>query len=380
LTILWIITSVVLFAAPYGWADVTVPTGELWNIPSIEHPNPEIGNVLVYGTLNLLPDAQIPGELRALPGSTVNIYGGQLGIWLGIYVSTNPTQIPDPDVTVYGNQFQIGIGDPFIPPSDPIIGFDTLYVQSVSGNFSFLVVSDIPIHLRAPGVEPPENEPPVANAGPDLTVFTKDIASTVIDGTATDLDEGDVLQYRWFVDGVATDQANVGANGEAPLDLGTVDPAFLDVGTHILTLEVTDDKEPVSDEMVLKIVNYIDIDIKPGSYPNTINLGSNGVVPVAILSTADFDATDSDLVNPDNVFLAGAGVAVRGKGNKYLASEEDVDGDGLMDLIVKVETENLDPGTFQDGGAFLKIFDTTDPENPILVYEGWDEITIVPPE
>ncbi|MHC4260722.1 MAG: hypothetical protein ACYSTF_09995, partial [Planctomycetota bacterium] len=29
----------------------------------------------------------------------------------------------------------------------------------------------------------------------------------------------------------------------------------------------------------------IDIDIKPGSYPNTINLGSNGVIPVAILSS-----------------------------------------------------------------------------------------------
>lgn len=121
----------------------------------------------------------------------------------------------------------------------------------------------------------------------------------------------------------------------------------------------------------------IDIDIKPGSYPNSINLGSHGVIPVAILSTADFDATTQ--VNPENVFLAGAGVRVRGKGNKYLASEEDVDGDGRLDLVVKVETENLDPGAFQDGGAFLRVHETSEPESPV-VYEGWDEINIVPPE
>lgn len=116
----------------------------------------------------------------------------------------------------------------------------------------------------------------------------------------------------------------------------------------------------------------VDIDIKPGSYPNAINLGSNGVIPVAILSTPDLDATT---INPDNVFLAGSSVAVRGKGNKYLASEEDVNGDSLLDLVVKVETENLDPGTFQDGYAILQVIvDNT------VIYEGSDEITIVPPE
>ena len=35
-------------------------------------------------------------------------------------------------------------------------------------------------------------------------------------------------------------------------------------------------------------------DIKPGSNPNSINLGSGGVVPVAILTTATFDAADVD--------------------------------------------------------------------------------------
>ena len=114
----------------------------------------------------------------------------------------------------------------------------------------------------------------------------------------------------------------------------------------------------------------VEIDIKPGSYPNSINLGSHGVVPVAILSSGIFDVTT---VNPDTVELAGAGVAVRGKGNKFMAHKEDVNNDGLIDLVVQIETQNLDPTKFQDGYAVLKA----------ETYDGWgiegeDEITIVP--
>jgi hypothetical protein len=116
----------------------------------------------------------------------------------------------------------------------------------------------------------------------------------------------------------------------------------------------------------------IQIDIKPGSYPNSINLGSNGVVPVAILSSDTFDA---NTVDPDTVELAGADVAVRGKGNKLLAHEEDVNDDGLMDLVCQVETENLDPEQLQEGYAIL-----TGSTYDGQAIEGSDEITIVPPK
>ena len=112
------------------------------------------------------------------------------------------------------------------------------------------------------------------------------------------------------------------------------------------------------------------VDIKPDSADNTINLGSMGVIPVGILSTADFDATQ---VDPWTVELAGAGVAVRGKGSKLLSSAKDLNGDGLLDLEVKVETENLDPGTFQDGAANL-----TGQTYDGLEIQGQDSITIVP--
>jgi len=112
------------------------------------------------------------------------------------------------------------------------------------------------------------------------------------------------------------------------------------------------------------------IDIKPGSSPNTINLGSNGVVPVAILSSADFDAAS---VDTQTVTLAGANVAVRGKGSKELAAFEDIDGDGRLDLVVHVVTDNLLPGLFQDGFAILegRTFDGN-------AIRGQDEIVVVP--
>lgn len=53
------------------------------------------------------------------------------------------------------------------------------------------------------------------------------------------------------------------------------------------------------------------IDIKPGSYPNSINLGSNGVVPVAIFGSATFDVGQIDYAT---INLANASVKLKGNG------------------------------------------------------------------
>ncbi|MCL6261213.1 choice-of-anchor L domain-containing protein [Aquiflexum sp. TKW24L] len=42
-------------------------------------------------------------------------------------------------------------------------------------------------------------------------------------------------------------------------------------------------------------VVFVPFDVHPGSCPNPINLRRNGVIPTAILGTADFDVTDIDL-------------------------------------------------------------------------------------
>jgi len=86
------------------------------------------------------------------------------------------------------------------------------------------------------------------------------------------------------------------------------------------------------------LVKTVAIDIKPGAYPNTINLGSGGTVPVAILSSETFDATT---VDPLTVTLSGANVRLKGKGTP-MSSFEDINKDGRLDLLVHVETEALE--------------------------------------
>lgn len=91
----------------------------------------------------------------------------------------------------------------------------------------------------------------------------------------------------------------------------------------------------------------VGIDIKPGSHPNSINLGSNGVVPVAILSSAAFDAST---VDPLSVTLSSSPVVLRGNGTPS-ASLQDVNGDGLADLVVQVSTEALQLTTSSTSAA-----------------------------
>ncbi|MGB2863337.1 MAG: hypothetical protein WBC05_08435 [Sedimentisphaerales bacterium] len=75
------------------------------------------------------------------------------------------------------------------------------------------------------------------------------------------------------------------------------------------------------------------IDIKPGNDENNINLKSKGVVPVAVLTTDDFDAATID---PATAQFAGA-APERWK-------LEDVDDDGDDDLMFHFRTQELDLG------------------------------------
>ena len=79
------------------------------------------------------------------------------------------------------------------------------------------------------------------------------------------------------------------------------------------------------------------VDIKPGDNTNSISLSSKGKVPLAILSTTTFDAR---AIDPRTVTLAGAFVAQDPPGH-LLASFEDVNGDGLLDLVLHFRTADL---------------------------------------
>ena len=90
------------------------------------------------------------------------------------------------------------------------------------------------------------------------------------------------------------------------------------------------------------------VDIKPGGCPNSLNLGSRGVLPVAILGTDDFDVGDVDF---GSVRLVGVAplrssfedVATPFTGITTLDPNacHDLEGDGFLDLSLKFGTQEI---------------------------------------
>jgi hypothetical protein len=109
------------------------------------------------------------------------------------------------------------------------------------------------------------------------------------------------------------------ADGTYSFTISAVDAAGVNYGDQEVTITV---------ESVIKVK----IDIKPGSFPNSINRNNKGNVPVAILGSETFDVT---AVDRDTVVFAGANALPIG------GSPEDVNGDGYLDLVLHFATQEL---------------------------------------
>ncbi|GEM_PF-6658820 len=131
-------------------------------------------------------------------------------------------------------------------------------------------------------------------------------------------------------------------------------------GTNTLYVYASDYGQPSGVQYLANIsvestsVIPVEIDIKPGSDENPVNTKSQGVIPVAVLSTADFDAIDIDV----STVTFGPLGAPESHGTGHI---EDVNGDGLNDLVLhfkiqetgiaKGDTEATLTGATFDGTA-----------------------------
>ena len=86
----------------------------------------------------------------------------------------------------------------------------------------------------------------------------------------------------------------------------------------------------------------VDMDIQPGGDPNSINTRRRGTIPVAILSTDDFDAT----TEVDKTSLTFGHTGDEDSLARCARNGEDVNDDGLLDIVCHFNTQ--DTG-FQQG-------------------------------
>lgn len=230
-------------------------------------------------------------------------------------------------------------------------------VKSISGDGGDWQQTDEPADLVVTEGDSISYKYDITNTG---EVGDPALAYTLSDSDFADLIGSGELGPGETVSYTATGTAALGEHENT----ATVDALYPDEITgELITLSAED----VAYYYGIISLDTITIDIKPGSDPNSINLRSKGVVPVALLSTEEFDATT---ILGGDVYFAGA-IAIR-------LNIEDVDGDGLDDVICHFRTQelNLDENG-PDGGVEIGSYDPI-VGDIVLSYIGNDTVNIVP--
>jgi len=157
---------------------------------------------------------------------------------------------------------------------------------------------------------------PTIDAGPDVSIYqqyTTAQLNAIGSGTGT---------YLWSP-----------ATGLS--DPNIANPVASPLTTTTYTVTFTDQNGCSNSDDVVVTVSILPvvIDIKPNFTPNSINCNNpSEIIPIAILTTANFDAT---MVDHETVKLEGAGEFHKIKSNGLMQRHvEDVDLDGDMDLVL----------------------------------------------
>ncbi len=123
----------------------------------------------------------------------------------------------------------------------------------------------------------------------------------------------------------------------------------VDIGTGAVTLFRDGLVSPAGLSFRRQFVVTVGVDLKPGSDTNPLNLTSTGVVPVAVLGSADFDATTID---PATVRFGVSGTEAAPAHGGHV---EDVNGDGVLDMVFEFSNGTLGIPLTSPGGSLVPL-------------------------
>lgn len=201
-----------------------------------------------------------------------------------------------------------------------------------------------------------------------------------LEGLGIDLIDRDldgVPEHDWFAEVAGHLVATQVFDGSWPSDCWS--GPVMSTAWALLTLE----------KSVPQLELTVPVDIKPTSCPNPLNVKSSGVVPVAILGTADLDVT---WIDPASIQLAGVAPIPRwsvsdvatpyepftGKQGKYDCNT--MGPDGFMDLVLHFKTQALVAalGPVADGDVLvLDLTGSLKPEFGGTPFHGEDVVWII---
>ncbi len=237
-----------------------------------------------------------------------------------------------------------GAGDEALALAGKSFGLQNTYADNVGSPFTVSVaVTDDDGGVGSDDVAVTVNNvAPSVDAGPDATVEsgqTYDFSGSFSDPGIED------DPWAWVIawgDGTA-DDAGTTSDQSAAIEASHQVCA---AGDYTVTLSVTDKDGGVgSDDLVLSVPHVaVEIDILPGSDDNPIRVGrGGGTIPVAIMGSVDFDVAEID---PSTLTLGDEtdpDTSVQQKNNgTYSVAIEDVDGDGIMDLVAHFAVRDLE--------------------------------------
>jgi hypothetical protein len=140
------------------------------------------------------------------------------------------------------------------------------------------------------------------------------------------------------------------SNPAAPVELGVVDSSNYWIG-----LAVQDGFAYITD--FSSGLRVVEVEIKPGSDPNSINPSLEGGFPVAILGSGSFDVADVEVTT---LAFGPSGASFDHSHGPHF---EDVNGNGVTDLMAHFQAADTDDDGFDDGEEVLAL--GTDPLDPL---------------